>query len=299
MKRTQADHSVPPKLIVKGTQQYAKMLHLNQSSGPNFCLLCQDGGMLFEYKNCLRTINVYTKGFTVSGWPVLPSYLKVKGCFKLGMVGQILCPAILLLDIHFVEVDIKTHVAMIYATLQDFYPTDGLYLMSIPFSLEINNAVTNWPTVVACHLKTLTLSYQQVVAVVTNHTDEATSDIFLGTNKTGKGHTAEVDQVQFKTTILALKSTLNKSLQQPDTWRVKGFIPGSTKATFKAGRVEISIIHPEMWIVNSDTTQQLIRCLKSPLPTWSTIYAGLDDHNAKLKLDDLEAEFEYPPETGL
>ena len=89
----------------------------------------------------------------------------------------------------------------------------------------------------------------------------------------------------------------------------------------------LRIIHPEMWITNSDATEQLIRRLPSPLCAWPTVYGGMDvianrvtpshcdggsafsfydhllslgqDHDAKLKLDDLGAEFEYLPGTGV
>ena len=46
-----------------------------------------------------------------------------------------------------------------------------------------------------CHLQTLSLSYQQVVIVVTNHFDENMGDMFLGADETGQGHAAKVDQV--------------------------------------------------------------------------------------------------------
>lgn len=115
----------------------------------------------------------------------------------MGTMGQILCPPTLLIDLHFVDVQIKAHVAMIYAALQDFFPTGGFRLVSIPFDLGTDNAIADWPTVVGRHLKTLSLSYQHVLVVVTNHTDEDTGDMFLGADEMGKGHAAEVDQVCF------------------------------------------------------------------------------------------------------
>ena len=140
---------------------------------------------------------------------MLPSFLKVKGHFELGTIGQILCPTMLLLDIHFVKVDIKAHVAMIYTMLQDFFPTGGFRLISVPFSLRTTEAIVDWPTVVGRHLKTLTLSYQQVVVVVTNHTDEDTGNMFLGPDETGKGHAAAVDQVCFHLSLLYLAAQFN------------------------------------------------------------------------------------------
>ena len=86
----------------------------------------------------------------------------------MGTVSQVLCPAMLLLDIHFIEVDIKAHVAMIHAMLQDYFPTGGFHLILIPFSLRTDAAITDWPTVMGDHLKTLTSSYQQVIVVVTS-----------------------------------------------------------------------------------------------------------------------------------
>ncbi|KAN0078145.1 hypothetical protein V8E55_010202, partial [Tylopilus felleus] len=89
----------------------------------------------------------------------------------------------------------------------------------------------------------------------------------------------------------------------------------------------LQVIHPEMWITNMDTTKQLIRRLQDPLPTWPTTYGGMDvivnrvtpshcngggaisfydhllclgqGHDAKLHLDNLKAEFDYPPGTGV
>ena len=82
-----------------------------------------------------------------------------------------------------------------------------------------------------------------------------------------------------------------------------------------------------MWITSTDATQQLIHHLQSHLPIWPTVYGGMDiivnrvipshcdgggtfflydhllslgqGHDAKLQLDDLEAEFEYLPDTGV
>ncbi|KAG6372680.1 hypothetical protein JVT61DRAFT_7440 [Boletus reticuloceps] len=82
-----------------------------------------------------------------------------------------------------------------------------------------------------------------------------------------------------------------------------------------------------MWTANGDATKQLIRRLQIPLPTWPTIYGGMDvivnrvtpkhcdgggaitfynnllslgqGHDAKLHLDDLEAEFDYLPGSGV
>jgi hypothetical protein len=81
--------------------------------------------------------------------------------------------------------------------LQDYFPTGRFHLISIPFDLGTDITVADWPTVVGHRLKTISSSYQQVVIVVTNHTDEDTRDMFLGADEMGKGHAAEVDQVCF------------------------------------------------------------------------------------------------------
>jgi hypothetical protein len=138
-----------------------------------------------------------SQGFTSGGQPVLPLFLNVKGHFEMETIGQVLCPTTLLLDLCFVDIGIKAHVAIVYAALQDYFPTGRFYLISIPFDLGTDIAVADWPTVVDHRLKTISSSYQQVVIVVTNHTDEDTGDMFLGADEMGKGHATEVDQVCF------------------------------------------------------------------------------------------------------
>ena len=89
------------------------------------------------------------QGFTLGGQPVLPTFLKVKGHFEMGAVGQVLCPTTLLMNLYIVDVEIKAHVTMIQASLQDFFPRGGFHLISIPFNLGTDNAVANWPAVTA------------------------------------------------------------------------------------------------------------------------------------------------------
>jgi len=86
---------------------------------------------------------------------------------------------------------------MIRAALQGYFPTGGFYSVSVPFNLGTDDAVTNWPITAAHYLKTLSPSYQQVVAVLMNHADEDTGDMFLGADETGQGHATEVNQVRF------------------------------------------------------------------------------------------------------
>ena len=138
-----------------------------------------------------------SQGFTSGGQPVLPSFLNVKGHFEMGTIGQILYPTMLLLDLCFVSIGIKAHVTMVYAALQDYFARGGFHLISIPFDLGTDITIADWPTVVGHHLKTISSSYQQVVIMVTNHTDEDTRDMFLGTDEMGKGHAAKVNQVCF------------------------------------------------------------------------------------------------------
>ena len=145
----------------------------------------------------MDVVDLCSQGFTSSGQLVLPSFLDVKGRFKMGTIGQILYPIILLLDLCFIGIGIKAHVAMIYAALQNYFPTGGFHLISIPFNLSTDNAIVDWPTVLGRCLKSISSSYQEVVIVVMNHTDEDTGDMFLDADETGKGHAAEVDQVCF------------------------------------------------------------------------------------------------------
>ncbi|KAN0088254.1 hypothetical protein V8E55_005311 [Tylopilus felleus] len=141
---------------------------------------------------------------------------------------------------------------------------------------------------------------------------------------------------QFNKTIKALKQALDELQLQPDSWHVKGFISDSSESIFGVGNLGISVgrlipghkvIHLEMWITNMDATKQLICRLQDPLPTWPTTYGGMDvivnrvtpshcdgggaisfydhllslgqSHDAKLHLDDLKVEFDYPPGTGV
>ncbi|KAN0079966.1 hypothetical protein V8E55_009532 [Tylopilus felleus] len=120
-------------------------------------------------------------GFTLGGQPMLPMFLKVKGHFEMGAVGQVLCPTTLLMDLYIIDIEIKAHVTMIQASLQDFFPKGGFHSISILFNLGTDDA-------------TLLPSYQQVVIVVMNHTDEDMGDMFVGVDETGKGHSAEVNQ---------------------------------------------------------------------------------------------------------
>ncbi|KAH0827762.1 hypothetical protein J3R83DRAFT_3373 [Lanmaoa asiatica] len=154
---------------------------------------------------------MYYQGFTIGGQLVLPSFLKVKGQFKMRTTSQILCPPMLLFDLYIVNIDIKVHVAMIYAALQDFFPMGGFHLISIPFNIGTDDSVVGWPTVMSHRLKTLSLFYQQVIFVVTNHTDEDTGEMFLGADETGKGHAAEVDKF-FDVLWAPFKDFLNSAI---------------------------------------------------------------------------------------
>jgi hypothetical protein len=89
----------------------------------------------------------------------------------------------------------------------------------------------------------------------------------------------------------------------------------------------LKVVHPEMWTANQAATSQMVQHLDFPLFAWPTSYREMDvivnrvtpahhdsggantfydhlvslgqGHNAKLRLDDLQAEFAYLPGTSL
>jgi len=67
-------------------------------------------------------VNVFPQGFTLSSWPILPTFLKVKGHFEIGTQGQVLCPTTLVVDLHYIGIDVQTHIVMIHATLNEYFP---------------------------------------------------------------------------------------------------------------------------------------------------------------------------------
>ncbi|KAF8547885.1 hypothetical protein OG21DRAFT_1567584 [Imleria badia] len=181
--------------------------------GQEFCVLCQDGGKLYNCDLCTHAIcnmciNVPNKhceevlgadvqfmcGFTHGGKPVLPSFLKVNGRFKLGMTGWILLPTVLILDFHLMDLKAKAHLAMIHAVLQDYLPASRLHTVSVPVSLGKDDEVAQWPIEARRYLKTLLRTYDHTVIVLTDYMDTDTGDMFLGHDKNGKGHSAKLDQ---------------------------------------------------------------------------------------------------------
>jgi len=38
----------------------------------------------------------------------------------------------------------------------------------------------------------------------------------------------------------------------------------------------LCVIHPRMWIASKEAMQKLTHGLKTPLPTWPTVYGGMD-----------------------
>ncbi|KAG9316935.1 hypothetical protein JVU11DRAFT_3017 [Chiua virens] len=89
----------------------------------------------------------------------------------------------------------------------------------------------------------------------------------------------------------------------------------------------LQIVHPGLWDVNHSATQQLVQSSPFPIRTWPTAYTGMDlivnrvtephldtggaatfydhllslgmNHQAKLQLDDIEAELAYSPGTSV
>ena len=68
-------------------------------------------------------------------------------------------------------------------------------MLSILFNLETDDVIENWPAIMACHCKTLSTFYQNVVIVVINHSKKDKGDMYLGTDETGESHATKVDQV--------------------------------------------------------------------------------------------------------
>jgi hypothetical protein len=89
----------------------------------------------------------------------------------------------------------------------------------------------------------------------------------------------------------------------------------------------LQVVHSEMYDANSKAIPLLLQELDTPLPTWPTVFSGMDiianrltpqhcdkggalsfydhlisfgeGHNARLELEDLDADFAYQPGTSV
>lgn len=80
-------------------------------------------------------------------------------------------------------------------SLHNYFAPDGLNIVSILFNLETDNKVNNWPVCVLLALSGLCSTYNHVILLITDHTNQDTGDLFLGKNEGDKDIVAAIDKV--------------------------------------------------------------------------------------------------------
>ncbi|KAG9317916.1 hypothetical protein JVU11DRAFT_2148 [Chiua virens] len=148
--------------------------HLTSPQVTFCCVSC-------HWKVCRHSPAPYI-GFLENGNPVLPSFLEVKGVFESSSKANIYMTSTLFLHFQLNSIQQHTHFDLVEHALRDYYPEDGhLVSVDVPFDLAKDKAQLKWLSKAGKIVSRLCASnFKHIVAVITNHTDEEHSDLWLG-----------------------------------------------------------------------------------------------------------------------
>ncbi|KAI9458301.1 hypothetical protein HD554DRAFT_2177402 [Boletus coccyginus] len=135
-------------------------------------------------------------GFTHNSMAVLPNCLKIAGKFELSTIAQVTTQPILVVNLSLTSLKGVSVGTLLDHGLGNYFSPTGLDVLQISFDLGSDSKVNNWPALVSSLLGLLPRqTYDHVVFVITNHTDEYTGDLFMGKDENLKEFSAPIDQV--------------------------------------------------------------------------------------------------------
>ena len=168
---------------------------------------------------------------------MLPSCLKVSGKFKLSAIAQVTTQPTLVINLSLASLMGVMAWTLLDHGLREYFSPTGLNVLQIPFDLGLDSKVDKWPALVSSSLGLLPRwTYDHVVFLITNHTDEDTGDLFVGTDENLKEFSAPVDQVSLLVvvlrTLLILLKVLNTLLEP-----FGSLVPGSLVYLLACGSI--------------------------------------------------------------
>ena len=127
---------------------------------------------------------------------VLPNCLKVAGKFELSTIAQVTTKPMLVVNLSLASLMGVSAGTLLDHGLRDYFSPTGLDVLQIPFDLGSGSKVDNWLALVLSSLGLLPhQTYDRVVFMITNHTDEDTGNLFVGKDENLKEFSSPVDQV--------------------------------------------------------------------------------------------------------
>ena len=109
--------------------------------------------------------------------------------------GHILSPKTLFIHFHLTPIPATFHASVVPQSLSEFFPHGGLDVIDVPFGVGTDAGVGEYARCTAASVKLLAKDYVHVIAIVTDHTDETTGDLFMGLDETGSMVAGIVDEV--------------------------------------------------------------------------------------------------------
>jgi hypothetical protein len=127
---------------------------------------------------------------------VLSNCLKGSGKFELSTIAQVTTQPTLIIDLSLASLTGVTAGTLLDHGLCDNFSPTGLNVLQIPFDVGSDSKLDSWLALVSSSLGLLpSWTYDHVVFVITNHTDEDTGDLFVGKDENLKEFSVSVDQV--------------------------------------------------------------------------------------------------------
>ena len=129
--------------------------------------------------------------------------LKVSRKFELSTIAQVTTQPTLVINLSLASLTGVMAGTLLDHGLHEYFSPTGQDVLQIPFDLGSDSKVDKWAALVLLSLGLLPCrTYDYVVFLITNHTDEDTGDLFMGTDENLKEFSAPVDQVSLLVVVL-------------------------------------------------------------------------------------------------
>jgi hypothetical protein len=163
--------------------------------------------------------------------PVLNTFLKVSGSFGVASTATVQSPPTILIHFCLQSVEHLNHFSIINLLLEEYYPNGGLQVIDLPFNINSTKNVDDWNSRADETLDRLSYC-RHVVAVVTDHSDPDTGDLWLGLNKRKKPSAQEISEVGASLSYyFVLVLTMNIIVDENRFWTIPGY-PGGVDDFF-------------------------------------------------------------------
>ena len=122
----------------------------------------------------------------------------MKGHFELATRANVLVSQMILIHFHLASLASSLHFDIIRSSLIGYFPHGGLRIFEVPFDFGTSRGWKRYDALVNDLLATHGGGGVHTTVVITNHTDDARGDPFIGRDSTtGEHAAATVEEVSF------------------------------------------------------------------------------------------------------